>query len=205
MDIKQKKIDRFHFLKAVYEAVGGSTSMWVDMWELGEELGFSREVVNKIFEYLKAEGLLVHADFGGSNRIVITHQGILEIEEALSNPEEETEHFLPINIINVENMSNSVIQQGTSNSNVSVIFESSKLDKLETLIDKLEEITSVFTEIESLKEFKAELDTLKSQKSSPKPKRFIIQESLKTIRHLIEGVTASAMTPKILELISQLL
>jgi hypothetical protein len=83
----------------------------VNMWELGEELGFDRSLTSNIVDYLTGEYLIEPRALGGG--IIITHNGIVKIEELHNNPEKSTEHFSSINVIHIENMSNSAIQQGT--------------------------------------------------------------------------------------------
>jgi hypothetical protein len=51
--------------------------------------------------------------FGGGGGIGMTHQGVLEMEQAQAAPEKPTEHFPPINFIHIEHMTQSQIQQGT--------------------------------------------------------------------------------------------
>ena len=204
MDINNKKIKRFEFLKHLYETVDGSPSYMVDMWELGRELNFDRELTSKIVDYLTGEGLLQPKALGGS--IGITHYGVIEIEESLSNPDEPTEHFVPFNIINIENMSNSAIQQGNVNSTQNSTFNLNKIDELKELVRLLEDSLEHFQlKTEKQTELIAEVETLKSQSKSPKPKTVIINESLKTVRSLIEGVAAGAMTPGIMELLQNLM
>ena len=204
MDLKEKKIKRFEFLKHLYETVDGSKSYSVNMWELGNELNYDRELTLKIADYLVDEGLIESKAIGGA--IGITHHGVTEIEEALSNPNKPTEHFLPINIINIENMNNSAIQQGNVNSTQNSIYNSTKIDELKELIRLLEEsLKGIQLQPEEQVELIAEIETLKSQSKSPKPKSIIINESLKTIRTLVEGVAAGAMTPGIMELLGSLI
>jgi hypothetical protein len=87
---------------------------FVNGYELGDELGLSSEETDRVIEYLKEELLLTYQGLGG---ISITHLGVLEVERALSNPKQETEHFPPaINVIQVGSMHGSQIQQGTIHS-----------------------------------------------------------------------------------------
>lgn len=50
-----------------------------------------------------------------------------------------------------------------------------------------------------------EIETLESQRKSPKPKNIIITESLKTIRSLLGNVAGNALTPVIIAQISNVL
>lgn len=46
--------------------------------------------------------------------LFITHTGVKEVEQALTQPEEPTQHFAAINYIHIQNMTQSQIQQGTT-------------------------------------------------------------------------------------------
>ncbi len=205
MDIEQKDINRFKFLKYLYDKVDGSSSEPVEVFKTGEELGFDRTITSKIVEYLCNEYLIEY--FAGSPDINITHSGVKEIEEALKNPEEQTEHFPPaINIININSMNNSVIQQGTNASFQSVEFREEIKKDIEQLIIELQKIKKNFNKHSNeLTEFQSQLDTLKSQLKSPRPIPIIIKETLKSLRSLIEGVAAGAMTPQLTDRLSKLI
>jgi hypothetical protein len=56
------------------------------MWELGEELGFSKEEINQIVDYLAADRLLKHMTFGGG--ISITHAGVVTVEDSYAELKE---------------------------------------------------------------------------------------------------------------------
>ncbi len=106
--IKEKKKNRFQFLEKLYEVTDGSESCIINMWKLGNELNFERETTSNVVEYLQGENLIKPMTLGGG--IAITRYGRLEIEEAIENPDKSTEHSMPSNVINIENMNNSAIQ-----------------------------------------------------------------------------------------------
>lgn len=95
--IEQKKADRFHFLRAAYDATENTSPRFFNVWEIGDSLGLSRDESRSIFEYLSGE-YLVEPKFGGGGYL-LTHAGVVEVEEALSNPDEGTAHFPPYSII----------------------------------------------------------------------------------------------------------
>ena len=196
------KKNRFLFLKRLFEETNGNRRVMVNMWRLGEELNFSKEATDIIVDYLSGENLLDAVALGGS--ISISHWGIKEIEEALENPTKPTTHFLPINIINVGNMSNSTINQ--SSFNQTSILDESKIRELNSILDMLSLNLKNFELSEAIiNEINAEISTLHSQIKSPKPKNVIITECLKTIRSLIEGVASNAVAPFIINGINSLL
>ncbi|MEI8048386.1 MAG: hypothetical protein WCI92_13460 [Bacteroidota bacterium] len=204
MDIQQKKKARFNFLNRLYEITNGDSSYMESMWTLGKELNFERSLTSNIVDYLIEEKLIESRALGGV--ISITHEGIVEIEELHTNPDSSSEHFPAIHMIHIENMTNSAIQQGVSNSNQTIVFNGSNKNDLVTIIRELEAIKDrMFTNSEKKEEFEAELSTLKSQIKSPIPKQIIITESLKTIRNLIEGIAGNILAPSVLQLIRSLI
>jgi hypothetical protein len=204
MSLEDKKKDRFLFLKKLYDTTDGNSGYIVNMWDLGSELGFNREKIHNLVDYLSDKGLLEHKTLGGG--ISITHYGIVEIEDSLSHPNSSTDHFLPINVIHIENMTNSAIQQGTSHSTQTINFNADKSDELKKIISEIENIKEQIT-LDRLvfDELISEIDTLKSQIKSPKPKSIIVTESLKTIRSILEGVAGNAATPLIIGMIDNMI
>lgn len=204
MSIDDKKKERFLFLQKMYDTTDGNSGYIVDMWEVGSELGFDREKTRNLVEYLRDESLLESKTLGGG--ISITHDGIIEIEYSLTNPDSPTDHFLPINVIHIENMNNSAIQQGSNYSTQNINFNVDKSEDLKKIINELEDIKEQLT-LDRLvfEELVSEIDTLKSQIKSPKPKNIIVTESLKTIRGILEGVAGNAATPMILTMIDNMI
>ena len=113
--IKKK---RLQYLKKLYDFYEKNRNSYPSMNEIGQELGFDMNEVDKIVGYLVNEGLVDYIGIVGGN-ISITHEGIKEIESALDNPQKSTEHFPPINVIQIGTMMNSQIQQSTKDSNQS--------------------------------------------------------------------------------------
>lgn len=113
--IEVKRKQRFEFMNELYKVTNGSEFIHVNMAEVGMSIGLTKEECELTVEYLSGEGLLKYASLGGG--IAITHIGVLEVESALQDPAKPTNHFPPAqNIIHIGAMTNSVIQQGSSNS-----------------------------------------------------------------------------------------
>lgn len=112
--IEELKERRFNYLHLLWEKTDGNIRARENMDELGEYLGYSKQETEKIVQYLVDEYLVKYA--GMSKLLEITHEGIKEIEEALSHPEAPTHYFPPVNIINIHHMEGSQIQQGSVSS-----------------------------------------------------------------------------------------
>ena len=191
MNIVERTHQRFQFLKTVYELTDGNPYSFVDMWEIGEKQGLSPSETQSIVTWLSNEGLLGDGFIGGG--ISISHGGVQEIETALSHPKQGTRYFPPvINIVNVENMNNSQIQQGTTTNTQSFKQVSDSMDDIRNELEKLKSIVANLNlDDETNVEVEAQIATVEAQLKSKHPIRVVIEESTKSLRNLLEGTTAS--------------
>jgi hypothetical protein len=203
MDIEETKKKRFQFLHRLYELADGDEHSFFDPSQIGQEIGFDEELTYKIVQYLEAERLVRTVDLGGD--IVISHFGVREIEEALTNPDSPTPHFLPINIISIGQMTNSQIQQGSPEAKLIVPIEGDKFEELKRIIQSLKESLDQLG-LESLKksDLVAQIQTMEAQMSSSKPNARIISWCLGAIQRILEGVAANAIASVILNQIATL-
>ncbi|PZX62973.1 hypothetical protein [Hydrotalea sandarakina] len=204
MLLEQKKKNRFLFLNCLYESSNGDTGAMFDMWEVGKELKLNSDETSQIVDYLIGEHLIESRALGGI--IGLTHWGIKEVEQAIENPSKPTEHFLPLNIINIGTMTNSTLQQGTTNSTINFNYNTQTAVDIEKIVSQLNDIKdslNLSNELQS--ELLSEIQTIEIQKKSSKPKSIIITESLKSIRTILESVAGNAMTPVIIDQISKLI
>lgn len=111
MDAKQRQELRFRYLQALYELTGGDESEYISDAEVIAKLDAEREEIEKAIKYLEKEKLISYTT---GRRVKFTHQGVREVEAKLVNPVQATAHFPQIvNILKVDQISNSEIQQGT--------------------------------------------------------------------------------------------
>ena len=200
--LEQKKKNRYLFLQKLYDDTNGNKNDMLSMWEVGKELGFNPDQITSVVDYLTGENLVELKAKGGL--IGLTHAGVKEIEDLIGNPDKPTEHFPAVNIVNnIGTMTNSTLQQGTSHSTVTFQFDQSKSTDLESIITHLKSIQGLLGLSKEVQlELASEIETIESQRKSPKPKSIIITESLKTIRTILEAVASNAMTPIIIEQIN---
>jgi hypothetical protein len=90
----EKKKNRWLMLKKFYEIANGQPNQIINMWEVGEKLGWDRETTNATYDYLQGERLLKAMTLGGG--ATITHEGVKEVEKAEAYPEKPTLHFPPM-------------------------------------------------------------------------------------------------------------
>jgi hypothetical protein len=192
MEVEEKRMQRLQFLHELYRITDGNENAFADMWMIGEGYRFEKDTTIKITHYLQGEGLLKFQALGGL--IGITHRGVLEVEKALTNQDEPTEHFPPaktVNIIHVNQMTHSQIQQDTSDSNQMYTLNDTDLQGLRDIIRGLKETCaqpSIPTPQKA--DLGAEIKTIEGQLSSSKPKTAIIKESLSSAMNILENVSS---------------
>lgn len=103
-------------------------------------------------------------------------------------------------------MTNSQIQQNTTDSRQSLLIKELNIDEVEGLIRSLKEsIDKLNLQEESKSEIIADIKSIESQLSSPKPKKGIIKEGLRSLRTILEGAVSSTLSSGIIHQISSLL
>jgi hypothetical protein len=93
--IKKMQKNRFDFLKTLYKQCNGSESEYVDVFHVGEELGFNRNLTCNIVDYLQGEDV-IDTSIGAKARI--THECVRKVEKAVleegeMNSEERLKEF----------------------------------------------------------------------------------------------------------------
>jgi hypothetical protein len=202
-DINEKKHNRYKFLKLLYKLSDGNKYYNISFSKLGEKLRFSEEESDAISEYLNDEGL-VEISIGG--QINITHSGIIEVEQSISQPGKPTKHFPPIiNYIAIDKMINSQIQQGTNNSKQQQI-SSDNFSEITQILNSIQKnIKNLTLDQEAQDELLSEVSTINVQIKSPKPKIKIIEICLQTIRTILEKVAISIIAGELINQINQII
>jgi hypothetical protein len=186
--LKQKEKDRFKVLQAMYEAaeevLDGIPFFTPEVVAPAVELDVLR--VGQIFDYLEGEGLVETVAFG--HTIVITHQGKMEVEAYLRNPERGTEHFNfgPLNFYGAVG----VVQSGRENTATVTQNIGSDMQDILGLISQLRaEVSQLPSEVQE--EARAELADLEDEIAKPieKPNRIRkITASLESLVKLGGGI-----------------
>jgi hypothetical protein len=174
------------------------------MWDLGSELGLEQEETHRITDYLRGENLLEYHGIGGE--IGITHYGIVEMEQALSDPNKSTQHFpASVNIVQVMgNVIGSQIQQATQASQQVQISQDFQCGLSEFLSELEKKIIELRLDEAKQHDLSADLETIKAQLKASEPKRSIIKEALSSIRKILEGVGAALLAARAAELLTTL-
>ncbi len=190
--LEDKKAQRLTYMSALYDATGGSPSAAVDMWELGQGLGWDRPTTDRTVEYLDAENLLKFIAMGGA--ISITHRGVVEVEQSREDPEAPTEHFPAIlNVLNVQTMYGSQIQQGSSGSQSMEIVQGPRVDELIDLIREIRVRALPLLDVDGdeYDEITAELDVAERQLQAKKPRREAVVQALARVGTLLNSLASA--------------
>ncbi|TFH89294.1 AbiTii domain-containing protein [Vibrio ouci] len=99
---------------------------------------------------------------------------------------------------NIGSMQNSQLQQASDNSHQSMDFEVNDSHVAEFLEVLKSSISQLHLNESDAKELNAEVATIEHQLASPKPKKIILSESLKSVRNIIEGTTGSIVATGLL-------
>ena len=198
MDLKEKQRLRLAFLNELYESsqsehdipvFGGDIAKKIGLTDMNEAYG--------IVKYLIGEGLVIDGNIISElpGYVKISHYGIKQVESANLYPDQPTNHFLPMNVLFVNNMIGSSIQQGTSHSHQSTSYSNAgTLEDLSKFINELEaKFDQIILSEDSRQELQSEIDTIKSQLRSPKPKITIIKEILGSAKIILESAAGSAI------------
>jgi hypothetical protein len=201
--IRETQRRRFQFLLKLFELSNGNELFDINAFELGDQLGFPQDETNRIFDYLLGENLIQHV---ASTHIAITHYGIKEIEIALTKPDEPTTYFPPVNIVHVEKMIGSQIQQGTTQSTQVSSYSFTDLDDVRKFIYELKgQLNSLQLDKTNLAQAKSDIKTIENQVKSPRPKSIVLLECLKSLRTILEGTVGSLIAAGLLQQLGALI
>lgn len=195
---------RFQFLQRCHEASQGSLQKPLKAYEIGEELNLGSEATQTIVRYLHAKGLLKMMNSPGSIARM-TALGIDEVEKALRDPDKPTQYFPAINIIQIEQMTDSQIQQA-SPAATQILFGDGKEEELAGLVESLKDsIGELGLNDQEKSDLQADILTIEAQTSKSKPNRAIITASLKSACRILEAAAGGALAVGFIETIKFLL
>lgn len=92
--VERRRANRLRFIHALYDETGGSTVVAIDSSALAAEIATDEVEADAIVTYLNNEGLLRVVGVSGlSSPIMLTHQGLVEVEQSQEEPRQPTHHF----------------------------------------------------------------------------------------------------------------
>jgi len=189
---------RFEFLNYVYTESEGAHDRFLSLSDVARALDMDYKEANRIAQYLVGENLIkvtwVMGD-GRNSAVSITHWGVTQVETALGEPAKSTQYFPPaVNIINIQQMYGSQIQQGAQESTQTGTFSPSSMQDMIDVIGQVkDELAKISLSEEKRAEAEAEIQTLEAQAKSPHPKRAILRESWTALRKIAESVGSAVL------------
>jgi hypothetical protein len=190
--LEEKKRQRLLFMKTVYDKTQGDRFTFTNIAEIAPAVGLSLEDAGRVGDYLVGEGLIKWAYFGGG--IAITHQGIKEIEQALSQPERPTEHFsAAINVIHIGQMTGQ-IQQGTIGSvqhQVQSVGEAERA-QLAHFVEEVRRARPLPDAGDAGPELDAQLATIEAQMRSARPQRAVLKAAGGVLLEILKSASGTA-------------
>jgi hypothetical protein len=211
LDIEKRRADRLRVMKAIFDASSGSEDVFVSGPELLENLGLSDQELGDACKYLEGEHLISTTQTMWGHltpyMIQITHWGIKEMEQSLTAPSEPTQHFPPaISVINVHgSVIGSAIQSASPGARQEVSTGDLDLGAVREFVGQYEaRAADLDLPSPAAEELAAEIDTVKAQLRSPKPKHHVIRESLHSARAILEVATGGATAVGLLDLLQHI-
>ena len=133
--IRARQRLRLQILEIMYGAVDGNTNAFVTRQALSEDLRIEQRALSYEIDFLFGEHLLA---LHGPQGIMLTHEGICEVEEMRTRPDESTRHFLALNVLNVGTMVSSQINQASPSSAQPAAAPLSPIAHGEAILDAVE-------------------------------------------------------------------
>jgi hypothetical protein len=203
-NVVERQKQRFQFLNKIFEETNGNQHITVNMWDIGNELGWDKEITQLAVQYLVGEGLVKFRSLGGG--IGITHPGVTEVESAIANPEEPTTYF-PALINMTGDFRGAILNIGSTLTDVSqTVGALSHVDdavqiELQRLIEQLKEALQE-TPPEESEAVAWAAESLVDAAVEEKPNRFKVEISKDGLIKAAKNIAATM--PTVLEIARQI-
>lgn len=210
-DIEDRRAIRLLVMNAIFEASGASEYATVSGPILLEDLGLSDQEFADACKYLEGEHLIRTSNVAWGHAspfyMNVTHAGIKEMERSHQAPGEPTTHFPPlVSVVNVHgSVIGSTIQSGSPGAQQKVTFGDLDLNAISKFLDEYDaRAAELDLPTPQAEELAADIATIKTQAESPRPKKKIIVESLRSARTILEITSGSAAGAGLLDLLSHI-
>lgn len=207
MDIEKRRADRLRVMKAIFDTSNGSETEVVRVVpQLQQSLSMSEQELIDACNFLIGEHL-IDASIKADDLIIgvqITHRGIKEMEESLRAPSRPTEHFpAAVSVIEIHgDVIGSAVQGGSPGAQQEVTSGDLNLNAVRDFLREFDaKVEDLGLTGLAAAELKAEIDTVRAQLDSPKPKRHVILESLRSVRSILEITSGTAAAVGLLDLL----
>ncbi len=188
--LETKKARRALFTGRLYDATDSDTLARVSITELTGGMDLSPAQVRELVGYLVDEQLVKRSDMGGN--VSITHKGVVEVEQARSQPERPTEHFPPaaqvINIIH-STVTGSAVALGSAGATQTVSYTTEQRQDLAAVLQQIRGLLDrdVLDEDDAAV-VRADVDAVEAQLASPRPNAAVVQALLGSLANVLSAV-----------------
>lgn len=209
MDIDSKRKLRTAFMTWLFETTDGSQQRRGIVSQFRVPDGWvgarpTKAEITDVVNYLKGEGLInPQASLAGPASAQLTHEGIREMEQALAEPTERTEHFVPL--VNITNIHGSVIgsqlQQGSPGASQTGHFEINQRENAEAFIAAARKLLAHETvDAETRSEAEADLAVMSRELEKPTPRWQVLKTIGGTVRDSLAKAAGTAAAAELLQI-----
>jgi len=206
-EIKKLQSDRLRYLEKAYHESKGDPDAYMEWKTIGNELGLDENRSNSISSWLEKEDFI---KFQASSIFSLTNLGMKTIEDAITKPDEPSGPLIAYNQINIGQMINSNIQQGTIDSIQNQTIQQNDLNAIKNLIEKLEDSLDHLhmTDIQKC-DLITDIETIKAQTKSSNPKKQILSSVFNSIKNTLQSIQpiqplVTQLIPSIVQIITLL-
>jgi hypothetical protein len=192
--VERKRAQRLAFMQRLYERTDGELLEEIPVETLADDLGWDLRTANSVFDYLVDEGLAECPGLGGGASI--THEGVREVERALSEPDRPTEHFPPAVTVHFHgDVVGSQVQAGTvrSSQHQVALVETQREDIARFVSQLRAALGDGRVDLAMRAEGEASLVAVEAQLNLDKPNSGMLREGLRSLRAIAENLIASGI------------
>lgn len=198
-EMRELQAKRFAYLQRVYDDwqdVGAGSMQKLHATVVQNHLGLGEDEAGRIMEFLKGRGLLDYTAFGPL--LQITDYGIDYVERALAAPDQPTQYFPAINVLHIEQVIDSQIQQGTTQSQQTGEWKGPSGAELAAIAAEIRSALATARLNDAQRDdADANLETLEVQAKARRPNKTITREALASLQRIAEQVGATLIAAKL--------
>jgi hypothetical protein len=191
--VDAKRARRAEFMDRLYTHTHGSEQFRTTVQDVSAELGWPEFEAEEVANYLEAEGLLRFWTEEGV--IGLTHAGIREYEQLVSDPARATEHFPPAQTVNLHIAGSTAVQVAVAGGDVAQT--SSTGDIAVPAVNAVIATYRAALESDPLPDADAAeairaLEAIENELARPQPRTPLVRSFLSTLNALAIGVAGNA-------------
>lgn len=205
LSLEQKRVIRTRFMQWLYAITNGDELVLANPRDSEFATEYDFDEVQSAIKYLEGENLVKpHWTIGRSlPHLEISHFGVLEVEEGMSNADTETEHFVAFNSLNVTvvhgDLHATQFQQGVSNSNQTLIMSSEDTESAKAILEAIKENIGGLGVPEDVKsELESDLLVVERELLKRSPRAVILRSCFETMRQIIVSASSGIAVQRIL-------